>query len=172
MQRRRTFEEVKDIVNQIAFKDRLFRLIEKKKDDVFLLQMQYIEADVKTGKLTKQNTRKWHITPWMTESEIVQTCLKCVLTSQEHIGREHFKYKGYKLYGPHMDVQDLIHVIQQGELRESRRDPPAPEAGTVERNPFAWSQVRHDFEAYPTNPNYCRACDQPEDNPIHETGER
>lgn len=163
----KTYEQVKEIVDQLTFKDRLFKLL--KKGDGFLLQMQYIEADVLTGKLAKQHTRKWYISPHATESEIVQTGLICVLTSQEHIGREHFKYKGLKLYGPHMNVTDLTEMVQQGLLREQRRDPPGADVGVGERNPFAWANVRHGFDGYPKNPNYCRICDQAEENPIHET---
>jgi hypothetical protein len=170
MQKKLTFDEVRDIVNQVTFQDRLFKVI-KKHEDMFLIQMQYIEADVKTGKMVKQNTRKWHVSPWMTESEIVQTCLKCVLTSQEHIGREYFKYKGYKLFGPHMDVNDMIRVIQDGELREAHRDPPSPTVSDPGTNPFAWSNIRHDYQPH-QHSNYCRVCEQSEENPVHETEER
>lgn len=124
---------VRDIVGRVVFKDRWFVVMAK--GDGFLLQMRYKEEDVVTGILAEQHTRKWYISRYATESEIVQTALKCVLTSQEHIGREGFFYRGVKVYGPHLNVNDLIRLVQLGEegagsgLREQRRTPPGADVG-------------------------------------------
>ncbi len=118
---------VRDIVERVAFRDRWFVVVAK--GDGFLLQMRYKEEDVQTGELAEQHTRKWYISRYATESEIVQTALKCVLTSQEHIGREHFLYRGVKVYGPHLNVNDLIRLVEMGELDEQRRTPPGPDVG-------------------------------------------
>lgn len=74
----------------------------------------YFEADIYTGVLEKQYTRKWLITPEATESEVAQTAFKCVLTSHEHRVREHFKYKGERVFGPHFDVNDLVTICRNG----------------------------------------------------------
>nr|WP_315206420.1 hypothetical protein [uncultured Albidiferax sp.] len=50
----------------------------------------------------------------MTPSEVVQTALKCVLTSLEHEARENFKYKGAPIFGPHFDVDDLAVLCADG----------------------------------------------------------
>ncbi len=166
---KKMFEDIKTIIDQVAFKDRLFKLL--KKGDGFLLQMQYIETDVLTGKMAKQHTRKWYISPWATESEIVQTALKCVLTSQEHIGREHFKYMGEKVYGPHNNVRDLVELTRAGRLKQERRDPPGTDVGVADRNPFAWTAVRHEYQPH-EHSNFCRVCEQSEENPVHESEEK
>lgn len=126
-QRPKSTFEVRAIVSQIRFRDRSFVVLQK--GDGFLLQMRYMEPDVRTGAMAEQHTRKWYISRFATESEIVQTALKCVLTSQEHIGREHFLYQGVKVFGPHLDVNDLIRLVRQGELDEQRRLPPGPDVG-------------------------------------------
>lgn len=56
----------------------------------------------------KQNGRKWYVSPHATESEVVQTALKAVLTAAEHELREAFTYHGAALYSPHFDVHALI----------------------------------------------------------------
>lgn len=44
------------------------------------------------------------------------TILKCALTSQEHRVREHFKYKGELVYGPHFDVDALWEIARKRRL--------------------------------------------------------
>lgn len=60
----KTFEEVQAIVANISFNDRVFRLL--KKGDGFLLQLEYMEADIHTGKRERQRARKWYLSPFST----------------------------------------------------------------------------------------------------------
>lgn len=55
----------------------------------------------------EQSTRKWLLSPFMTDSEIVQTAFKMILTAFEHEIREQFRYDGAPIFGPHFDVNDL-----------------------------------------------------------------
>src|ERR1700677_3139533 len=59
-----------------------------------------------------QHGRKWDLSPHMTRSEIVQTALMAVLAAEEHEVREHFKYKGQAIYGPHFDVEQLLDLTK------------------------------------------------------------
>jgi hypothetical protein len=79
------------------------------------LQAEYEEPDIATGKPERQRTRKWYLSEHAVKSEIIQTALKCVLTSAEHRVREHFLYRGERVFGPHFDI-DALH-----ELARSRR---------------------------------------------------
>lgn len=170
VQTQKTYDEVMEIVKNVGFRDRIFILLHK--GDGFLLQMQYIEPDVLTGKPAPQHTRKWYISPWATESEIVQTALKCVLTSQEHIGREGFTYRGFKVYGPHLDVQDLMRLVHEGALREQRRNPPGADVGFNTGGPSPnWRLVRHPYRPY-DHVDYCTVCEQGKDAPVHEPEEK
>jgi hypothetical protein len=162
MMEKKNLKEVLAIVSAVEFRDRRFIVLEK--GDGFLLQMQYRDMDVITGEIAEQHTRKWYVSPYATESEIVQTMLKCVLTSQEHIGREHFLYKGEKVYGPHLNVNDLITVAKQGRLREERRTPPGADVGPPS---VRWQRAPHAYVPY-DHVAYCKLCEQAEGNPIHD----
>lgn len=71
------------------------------------LRAEYDEPDIYTGVVERQHTRKWLLSPLMTDSEIVQTAFKLCMTSMEHRCREGFQYKGARIFGPHFDVNDL-----------------------------------------------------------------
>ena len=82
---------------------------------------KYTEKDIYTGQLEVQRTRRWLISPYMTKSEVAQTAFKCVLTSMEHRAREHFLYKGRRVYGPHFDVDDLWELCKDREDAGGRK---------------------------------------------------
>lgn len=75
----------------------------------------YTEEDVYTGIEEPQVTRKWLLSPFMSDSEVVQTVFKLCATSFEHRLREHFLYKGRRIFGPHFDVEDLWRLCEQRE---------------------------------------------------------
>jgi hypothetical protein len=81
----------------------------------------YDEADSYTGKVERQQTRKWILAPGMTDSEIVQTMFKLAATSMEHRLREHFQYKGKRIFGPHFDVEDLVALCHDRENAGGRQ---------------------------------------------------
>lgn len=69
-----------------------------------------------------QYTRKWLLSPAMTNSEIVQTAFKLVLTSVEHETREQFTYRSARIFGPHFNVDDLAEMaLKGGSERGSRK---------------------------------------------------
>lgn len=78
------------------------------------LQGTYDEPCAITGKVEAQYTRKWLISPHMTDSEIVFTAFKLCLTSMEHRTREFFTYKGERIASPHLDVEDLVKLCAAG----------------------------------------------------------
>jgi hypothetical protein len=77
-----------------------------------MLMSTYVESDIGTGLPAMQRTRKWFISEHATASEIVQTALKCVLTSAEHRVRESFTYGGKRCYGPHFHVNALAAIAE------------------------------------------------------------
>lgn len=91
------------------------------------LQAIYYETDVYQSNPAGpaddiQTTRKWLLSEHMTRSELLQTALKCVLTSAEHRVREKFTYKRVRLYGPHIDCDELVKIAGH----TSTRLEPAP----------------------------------------------
>jgi hypothetical protein len=105
-----TRADIEKILKDVSFKDREFLLLDK--GDGFLIQMSYMEADVEKpgSEPVEQKTRKWYVSPYMTESEIVETCWAAVQRSQLHIAGEHFKYRGKRVYSPHFDIYARMYL--------------------------------------------------------------
>jgi hypothetical protein len=72
------------------------------------LQVQYMEADIFTGKLELQKSRKWLIEHDATESDVVETAFSAIMRSYDHVVKEHFLYKGKRVYSPHFDIADRL----------------------------------------------------------------
>lgn len=72
----------------------------------------------KTGEDSYVSGRQWRLSPHMTESEIVQTALLAALTAEEHEAREMFKYKGKRVFNPHISVQGLLDVCENEDVRD------------------------------------------------------
>lgn len=84
------------------------------------LQAAFLAPDCHTGALAEQFTRKWYISHEATRSEVVQTALKCVLTSVEHEARENFKYRGFAIFGPHLDCEKLVEIHRSNQALDER----------------------------------------------------
>ncbi len=106
-----TIEDIRAIVRDVKHPGYIFEVNDKA--GVALLSASYREPDVHTGRMATQKTRKWYVSLHSTKSEIVQTCLKCILTSMEHRAREHFTYRGERIYGPHFDCDSLVYVATE-----------------------------------------------------------
>jgi len=112
-QPRKTRAEIEAILNQIEFMDRHFRLL--RKGTGFLLQIVYYEADVDDPTSTKpviQKARKWYVSPFSTETEIVETAFKACRVSMDHVLKEHFLYRGHRVYSPHFDINARIKMCK------------------------------------------------------------
>lgn len=121
-----TLAQVQEALSDVKFMDRKFLVMEK--GDGFLIQMSYMEEDVDNpgSGPTEQKTRKWYASPYMTETELVETCWAMVCRSQMHIAGEHFTYKGRRVYSPHFDIDARIALCDAGsfDAREPiKKDP-------------------------------------------------
>jgi Nucleoside 2-deoxyribosyltransferase like len=103
-----TLSDIQAILADVSFKGHEF-LIEPSEDG-FHIQLRCEEEDVYTGARSIQTGRKWHVSRCARRSEIVQTAFKAVLTWQEHEAREHFRYRGAQVYGPHFNVDRLTEL--------------------------------------------------------------
>jgi hypothetical protein len=106
-----TVVRINDILAGVEFKGGSFSVEEI--DDGFLIQLNSEEADVEGGERQIYSGRKWHISPSATESEIVQTAFKAVVTWQEHEARDQFMYKGTRPFSPHFDVEGLVELYRR-----------------------------------------------------------
>lgn len=97
--------DVKSVLADIVFKNHQFNV--ETVSDGFQLQLSCDEVDLSNGEPSLQFGRKWHVGKRAGKSEIVQTAFKAVVTWMEHDAREHFRYKGAQVFGPHFEIDDL-----------------------------------------------------------------
>ena len=97
------------LYDNISFPGYAFELCEEARNKWYI-KATFFCPDAETGKTIQHSTRKWYVSPHMTQSEIVQTCFKLCLTSMEHEVRENFKYSGRPIFGPHFDVDKLWEI--------------------------------------------------------------
>ncbi len=108
-------EWVQSIVDEVKFENYTFTVFLDREGA--LIQATYPEEDISTGEIETQYTRKWLVSPFAVKSEIVKTMFKCCATSTEHRLREHFKYRGQRIFGPHIDVDALYEASRAVDIR-------------------------------------------------------
>lgn len=115
-----TLQGLRNILSHINFKGWVF------KSDHFApgqesgcwLQVRFTAPDNATHEMDQSwSGRKWYISPYSTPDEVVQTCLKAVLTAVEHEAREQFLYKGVAIFQPHVPVEELLKIAALKSLR-------------------------------------------------------
>lgn len=108
--------ELDAIINDITYKDWSI-YVDEKNTNWYLYVAFLADGDIQKG-------RKWYVSPHSTRSEVVQTALLAILTAEEHEARETFRYKGAKIFGPHIDVDFLVESVKVKRNLDIR-----PEAG-------------------------------------------
>lgn len=111
-------DRLERLVESIACQDYRFEV--RMDDQRPFLQLHYQEPDVRSGELEWQHSRKWLLSPWMTDSEVVQTALKAALTSAEHRTREHFRYRDRAIFSPHWSVEWLWEHAETAQARDTQ----------------------------------------------------
>lgn len=107
--------EISYILSQISYdkpgwKWRLFE-----KGDGFLFQWTFMERDLtnpdSNAPEEEQFARKWYISPFMTDSEIIRTAYLAVQQAEIHEIAERFTFCGIRIFDPHMNYPALAHYI-------------------------------------------------------------
>src|SRR5689334_18912147 len=106
--------EAQAIIDDVQYDDWAFDLVPESDDRLFLRVRFKADGGTQLG-------RKWLISKFVTKSELVQTCLKAVLTALEHEAREHFRYKGRGVFGPHIDVDHLVTLVDEENSLDIRK---------------------------------------------------
>lgn len=115
----------KNILSQVKFKDWNIVITRKNYRSEWYLQVQFQGRCADTGDNAVLNARKWLLSPHMCESEVVGTAFLAVQQAASHEVREHFTYKGQKVYGPHFDVTRLAEFASDPTNYEYRKEPEA-----------------------------------------------
>lgn len=94
------------VLAHVTYKDWQIALMQNERGLPYL-QVRFTASDSTTGAEAQWSGRKWQLSSHMTDSEIVGTALKAVLTAEEHEAREQFLYRGRAVFGPRLDVDRL-----------------------------------------------------------------
>lgn len=103
----------------VEYRDWKFKI--SKDGDRLFLQLRWMGICTAHDRPEIQMSRKWMLSPYMTKSEFIQTCLKAVLTAVEHEARESFKYKNQPVYRPHYNV-DALHSLCEAKALDYRME--------------------------------------------------
>lgn len=102
--------DILNIVKRIKYKDWNLHIHYKSGPEIgpIYLQVSFHDGEeLWTG-------RKWLLSLHMTLSEIVQTAFKAIMTAEEHEIREKFLFDGKAVLGPHIDIESLAMLMENG----------------------------------------------------------
>lgn len=115
-------EQIKKFISEnVKYKDGWEFYIGEKSGCMFL-QIRFEAKCHSTGNIELQTCRKYQLSEFMTETEIVRTCFIAVCRAEMHEIEELFKYRGQDIYNSHINVNKLAQFCesQNGDLFDLR----------------------------------------------------
>lgn len=86
--------------------------------DRVYLQVLYQAPCTKTGEVQTWSGRKWYLSEYMTDDEIIKTAYAAFEAAVKHEVMEGFKVDGIILFNPHVNYTALLEVSNQEIKRE------------------------------------------------------
>lgn len=83
------------------------------------LQAKYTSACTETQEVKEWSGRKWYLSEYMTEDEIVKTAWCAFEKAVQHEVMEAFKFDGVRLFNPHVNYLELLSVSHKEIRREN-----------------------------------------------------
>jgi hypothetical protein len=109
--------QLTEIVDAIGYKDGWKLLL--RHDGRYYLQWQFTTPDyqIEGQPQTSWKSRKWYLSEYMTEGEVVQTAMAAAIRAEEHEAREAFTYKERFVFNPHISIDAMLEVCDRLEVR-------------------------------------------------------
>lgn len=105
-----TFEQIQKVLSDIKYKNWFIELYATPK---YNIRLSWFDDDSVTGKRELQLSREWYLNPeGITPDAIVQTVFKAIQNAEEHEVKEKFKYKGKRVFNPHLKLDYLLEVCE------------------------------------------------------------
>ena len=114
-----TKESLQKFVDEFEFNDWTFKL--GFTNDVPYLQIKFWDRDNMNRNdktLYEQSCRKWQLSYYMTNDEVVSTAWKAVEAAVIHEAREQFKWRGEPIYRPHVDPEALWELSRANRVQK------------------------------------------------------
>lgn len=115
-----TLEKLESVVNKVSYKDWELRVYEI--SEGFILQWRFWETDNTNPddkNLYLQGCRKWYISSWATDSEIINTAYLAAQQATIHEFMEQFKYEGHILRDPHKSATAHLNFNIPNDTRQN-----------------------------------------------------
>lgn len=118
----KTLTDFYSVLEKVQYKDWTIHIGAVKDTNNFYLQVRFNAFMLgPIGSYVMQYGRKWLLSPWMTDTEVVVTAFKACLTAEEHECKERFRYNKQPVFSPHLDVDDLADALLCAEVELDER---------------------------------------------------
>ena len=96
------------VLNDVKTGDWELWLRYDQKADRLFIQIQFDCTNNYSGEPYRSYCRKWYLSPFMTNTEIVRTAYKAYEAAVIHEMQENFTYKDVAIFDPHRNVELLV----------------------------------------------------------------
>ena len=107
----RSLENLTRVVARVTYKDWKITVRTDEESNRAYVQVTFngpnIENGIEKGPAVEQRCRKWMLSYYMTDTEIVKTVYKAIEAAVLHEMQEQFLYRSSPIYNPHIDVEEL-----------------------------------------------------------------
>lgn len=114
-----TLKSINKLIAAVKFNDWDFNVKENKGVPYLQITFWAKGSFSDSDELELQKCRKWMLSYYMCEEEVVSTAFKAMLAAVEHEAREQFFWEGQAIYRPHFDIRTL-HKISSQNLVDKR----------------------------------------------------
>lgn len=112
MQVAKSLDEITDILKNIRYKDWTLRVLSKHNDTILCQWIFYAPDNNDPSKIEKQSCRKWFISVYSTDSEVIRTAYLAAVQAEMHETNENFTYNGVRIFDPHTDLVALSEYMR------------------------------------------------------------
>jgi hypothetical protein len=110
---------VRKLVERIEYRDEYVLVVKEDegRGGAVYMQVHCWRPDTFTGQMDWGRGGKAYLSPWATDSELVQTAFGLLKAYEEHECREAFRFDGVRVFGPHIDVMALVEIAGRLDAR-------------------------------------------------------
>ena len=113
-----TLDTIRDLVAEIDCGH--FEFVVSTYNNAPYLQIVFDAENANTGCVEEQWCRKWVLQYTMCDSEIIRTAYKAAEAAVLHELQETFRFKGARIFDPHLDLNALADWIRDTGLQDTR----------------------------------------------------
>ena len=115
------YNELKDIINDIdaSYQDIPFQVFHGQHEGRIWIQVGTKRPDTYTGKIAIGKGGKVYVSEFATDDEVVKKIFGLCLAYVEHETREFFKYKGVRVFNPHISLDAHLEMAKRTTYRKN-----------------------------------------------------